>query len=325
MDAAANPDEVRLRNGSSLRERFVWASLGAVTLLILAPGLLTWASGGRPLVPALWFLPIGLLLIGYAALERNVVWIITRDGIFIGQQRPLGKVRKRLISHHDIKDISVRRNRFGASFSLVCRLASGDVLISPPLPDITRINETAATVTGLLGLPDAAPVANPLEIGNAEITLGSPLSPDVGRVIRMAVPVVAGLCALPFLVAFWIGESELALGLLLPLGFLIAFALYRYLHRRGGAFWIVRYGEIHIERIALSGKPSAETIRAGDVAAIEVDEPETKDRTCTISLRLHTGQIFRSPTKHDENAARAIRAEIIRRLNTPPDAGTPTG
>ena len=117
----------------------------------------------------------------------------------------------------------------------------------------------------------------------------------------MAVPVVAGLCALPFLIAFWIGEWEMALGLLLPLGFLAAFALYRYAHRIAGAFWIIRHGEIRIERIALSGEPSAETITAGDVAAIEVDEPDSKDRTCTISIRLHTGQTFRSPTKHDEN------------------------
>lgn len=327
MDAAANPGEVRLRKGSSLRERFVQAGSGAVILLIIVPGLLTWASGGRPFIPALWVVPLGLFLIGVAALERNVAWIITQDGILIGEQRPLGQVHKRMISNHDIAEVHVRKNKFSypASFSLVCRLASGGVLISPPLPDITRVNETAAIVTGLLGCPDAAPIDNPLEAGNAEITLGSPVNPDLGRVIRMAVPVVAGLCALPFLIAFWIGEWEMALGLLLPLGFLAAFALYRYTHRLAGACWIIRQGEIRIERIALSGKPSAETIRAGDVAAIEVDEPDSKDRTSTISIRLHTGQTFCSPTKHDENAARAVRAEIMRRLNAPPDAGTLTG
>ncbi|MGH6642417.1 MAG: hypothetical protein ACRED3_06925 [Bradyrhizobium sp.] len=296
-------------------------------MLILVPGLLTWASGGRPFLPALWALPIGLFVIGVAALKRNVAWIITRDGILIGEQRPLGRVRKRMIGSHDIADVRVReRFSYPASFSLVCRLASGDVLISPPLPDITRVNETAATVAGLLGLPDAAPIDNPLDAGNAEITLGSPVSSDFGRVIRMAVPVVAGLCALPLLIAFWIDEWELALGLLLPLGFLITFALYRYAHRLvGGTYWIIRHGAIRIERIALSGEPSAETITAGDVAAIEVDEPDSKDRTCTISIRLHTGQTFRSPTKHDENGARAVRAEIIRRLNAPPDSGTPAG
>jgi len=137
MDAAANPDEVRLRKGSSLRERFVQAGSGAAILLIIVPGLLTWASGGRPFIPALWVVPLGLFLSGVAALECNVAWIITQDGILIGEQRPLGQVHKRMISHHDIAEVRVRKNRFSypASFSLVCRLASGDVLISPPLPD----------------------------------------------------------------------------------------------------------------------------------------------------------------------------------------------
>ncbi|MBI5320413.1 hypothetical protein [Bradyrhizobium sp.] len=324
MDAAAKADEVRLRKGSSLRERLVRAGSGTVVLLLLVPGLLTWASGGPPLAAALWAAPLGLFLVGVAVLERNVAWIITPDGILIGEQRPLGQVRKRLIDNRDIADIRVRKNRFSypASFSLACRLASGEILVSPSLPDITRVNEINARVARLLGLPDAAPVDNPLDAMNAEITLGSPASADFGRALRMAVPVLAGLWILLFLFAFRIGESELALGLLLPLGLLAAFALYRYSHRLSGAFWIIRHGEIRIERIALNGQPSADTIRANDVAAIEVDKPDREHRTCTISIRLHTGKIFRSPKKYDEHGARAVRAEIIRRLNLPPDAGT---
>jgi hypothetical protein len=69
--------------------------------------------------------------------------------------------------------------------------------------------------------------------------------------------------------------------------------------------------------MTLTGRPSAETIKADDVAAIEVDKPDTKGRTCTISIRLRSGRTFRSPTRHDENDARAVRGEIIRRLNTP--------
>ena len=45
MDAAANQDEVRLRKGSSISERLVWAGSGAAVLLLvesdapyLAPG-----------------------------------------------------------------------------------------------------------------------------------------------------------------------------------------------------------------------------------------------------------------------------------------------
>jgi hypothetical protein len=323
MDAAANPDEVRLRRGSSLSERLVWASSGAVVLLIVVPGLLTWASGGPPLAAAFWAVPLGLFLIGVAALERNVAWIITRHGILIGEQRPIGPVHKRMIDLDDIADVSVRKNRFSypRSFSLWCRLASGEVLVSPPLPDITRVNETAATVVRLLDLPNTASVDNPFDAANSEIILRSLVSLDLSWLIRMAVPLLAAVCSLPFLVAFGIGESELALGLLLPLALIVAITLYRYTQRLSGARWIVRHGEVRIERIALSGRLSAETIKAGDVAAIEVDKPDTRGQIYTVSIRLHTGRTFRSPTRHDENGARAVRAEINRRLNASPDAG----
>lgn len=327
MDAAANPDEVRLRKGSSLRERLVWAGSGALVLLILVPGLLTWASGGPPFVAAFAAAPLGLFLIGVAALERNVAWIITQDGILTGEQRLLGRVHKRMIGNLDIANLSVRRNRFSypADFSLACELASGDVLISPPLPDITRVNETAARVARLLGLPDTAPIENPFDAVNAEIVLGSTASLNFVRAFRMIVPILAGSWILLFLVALWTGESKLALGLLLPLGAIAAFALYRSAHRLAGALWIVRHGEIRIERIAWNGRQRVEEIGADDIAAIEVDKPDSEAGTRTVSVRLHTGRTFRSPTKHDEKGARAVRAEIIRRLNVPPDADKSAG
>lgn len=327
MHAATPPDEVRLRKGSSLSERLVWAGSGGAVLLIVVPGLVTWASGGAPLAAAFWAVPLGIFLIGVAALESNVVWIVTPEGIAIGEQRPMGQVRKRLIGVHDIADVSVCKNRFSypKSFSLRCALASGDVLVSPPLPDITRVNETAATVARLLDLPDTAFVDNPFDAANTEIVLRSPVSLDAGWLIRMAVPLLATLCSLPFLVAFGIGEQELALGLLLPLGLIVAVSLYRYTHRLSGTRWIVRHGDIRIERISWRGRLSVETIRPGDVAGIDVDKSDTRGQTFTVNIRLHTGQIFHSPTRHDENGAQAVRAEIIRRLNSPPDEGIPAG
>lgn len=327
MDAAANPDEVRLRKGSSLRERLVWAGSGAAVLLILVPGLLTWAFGGPPFVAAFGAAPLGLFLIGVAALERNVAWIVTPDGILIGEQRLLGRVHKRMIGNPDISNVSVRKNRFSypASFSLACELTSGDILFSPPLPDITRVNETAATVARLLGLPGTAPVDNPLDAANAEIVLGSRVGLNFVRALRAIVPVLAGSWILLLLVAWWTGESKLALGLLLPLGAIAAFALYRSAHRLSGALWIVRHGEIRIERITWNGRQHGETIGADDIAAIEIDKPESEAMTRTVSIRLHAGRTFRSPTKHDENGARAVRAEIIRRLNVPPDPGKSAG
>jgi hypothetical protein len=297
MDKAATQDEVRLRKGSSLKERLIRAASGALVLLIAAPGIIGWASGGPPLALAVvWALPLGCFLVGVAALERNVAWIITRGGILIGEQRPLGRVRKRLIGNDDIAELRVRKNKlaYPASFSVACSLASGDILISPPLPDITRVNETCAAIARLLGR--------------------TPIGTDAGRIMRLLVPVLAGLCSLPFLAALWIGEREFALELALPLGLIAAFALTRNAHRLAGTFWIVRHGEIRIERMALNGRPSVQTITGSDVEAVDVDESNSRHRSCTISIRLRSGKTFRSPTRHDESAASAVRAEIARRL-----------
>src|SRR5947209_6584470 len=212
MHATATPDEVRLRKGSSLSERLVWAGSGGAVLLIVVPGIVTWASGGPPLAAAFWAVPLGIFLIGVAAL-----------------------------------------------------------------------------------------VDNPFDAANTEIVLRSPVSLDVGWLIRMAVPLLATLCSLPFLVAFGIGESELALGLLLPLGLIVAVSLYRYTHRLSGTRWIVRHGDIRIERISWSGRLFAEMIRSGDVAGIDVANSNTRGKTFTVIIRLHTGQPFPSPTRHAAN------------------------
>ena len=296
-----------------------------------------------------------VVLILASAFLSDVRWTIRPNEIEIERKRGIGRRCLEIVDRADISDVTIYKEgtehglrvwllldrtskpsiespaaRFGTDpdrlkAEIATRLLivpsikrSGDVLISPPLRDITRVNETTATVSGLLGLPDAAPVDNPLDADTAEITLGSPVSPDFGRVIRMTVPVLAGLSTLPFLIAFWIGESNLALGIILPVGLLAAFALYRYAHRLAGAFWIIRRGEIRIEQIALNGEPSVETIRAGDIAWIEVGKPNAEDGTCRITIRLHTGQTFRSPTSHDEDGARALRGEIIRRLRLDP-------
>ena len=319
MDTAASENEIRLRKGSSLNERLGHVGFGVVLCLVALVAL-------PNVIPAIVALLIGCLILSAAFLVRNIVWIITPGEILIGKQRPFGRLHKRLIRNDEIAEMHLRKDSaYPARFSLAVRVESGEVLNSPPLPDVTQVHETTVRITRLLQLPDPEPADNPVDAGNPEITLGSPVSPDFGRVIRMTVPVVAGLCALPFLIAFWVGEAKLVLVLLLPLGLLAAFVLYRYAHRLAGAFWIIRRGEIQIERIALNGEPSIERIRAGDVVAIEVGKPDPEDRTCRVAIRLHTGEIFRSPTSYDENGAHAVRAEISRRLNCAPDAGTSTG
>jgi hypothetical protein len=320
---AATPDDVRLRKGSSLKERLIRAGSGVVVLVIAVPGFLTWTGADSlPGITAFFALPLGCFLIGGAALERNVAWIVTRAGIMIGEQRPLGGVRKRLIKTAAIASLHVRRNRltYPASFSLVCRLASGDVLVSPPLPDVTRINETCAAVARLLGRSDVAPVDNPLDASNAEIRLGSSISFDHIRQLRQAIAVLAGLGSLPLAIALLSGSLPWTGGGLWALGLLVALVLHRYAYLMIGKSWVIRQGEISIQRIAPNGRPAAQTIRGSDVEAVELgrsklDDDKSGDGTSfTIKIRLRGGKTLRSPTSHDEDQARAVRAEIVRRL-----------
>jgi hypothetical protein len=319
MDTAASKNEIRLRKGSPFNQRLGQVAVGAALCLAAVIAL-------PNVIPAIVALLIGCLMLGGALLVRNIVWIITPDEILIGEQRPFGRLHKRSIRNDEIAQMQLRKDRaYPTRFSLAIRVASGEVLNSPPLPDVTRVHDTSVRIARLLQLPDPEPADNPVDAGNPEITLGSPVSSDFGRVIRMIVPVVAGLCALPLLIAFWVSEPKLALVFLLALGLLAAFLLYSYAHRLAGAYWIIRQGEIRIERIALNGEPSVERVRAEDVAAIEVGKLDPEERTCRVTIRLHTGETFRSPTSYDENGALAVCAEISRRLNGGPEAGTSTG
>jgi hypothetical protein len=324
MDKAATLDattsgDIRLRKGSSLKERLIRAGSGLVVLLIATPEFIASISGGPPPgLGALFALPLGWFLIGSAALERNVAWIITRTGIATGEQRPPGEVRKRLIRTDEIASLQVRKNRpaYPASFSLVCRLASGDVLVSPPLPDVTRVNETCAAVARLLGRSDVTPVDNPLDAMNAEIRLGSSISFDHVRDIRNGIVVLAGLCSLPLAIALMSGLLSWTGAGLWALGLLVALALHRYAYLVVGKAWVIRQGEISIQRVALNGQPSAQTIRSSDIEAVDLGRNRSDDEgdLFTIKIRLRTGKTLRSPSRHDEEQAHAVRAEIIRRL-----------
>jgi hypothetical protein len=78
---------------------------------------------------------------------------------------------------------------------------------------------------------------------------------------------------------------------------------------------VIRQGEISIQRIALNGKPLAQTIRSSDVEAVDLGRNKSEEGNLfTIKVRLRTGKTLRSPTTHDEDQARAVRAEIVRRL-----------
>lgn len=155
----AGEDEVRLRKGTSLNERLVLAGIAVVLCLIALPGLAHLANDHWLGIAALFALLLGCLLLGAALLDRNVVWIITSGEILIGEQRPFGKLHRRLIRDDEISGMRLRRN-IGKSieFSLVFETEAGDLLTSPPLPDITRVHQTTVLIARLLRLPDPAPV-----------------------------------------------------------------------------------------------------------------------------------------------------------------------
>ena len=152
MDAVANENEVRLRKGTSLNERLVLAGIALVLCLIALPGLAHLANEQWLGIAALFALLFGCLLLGAALLDRNVVWIITPGEILIGEQRPFGKLHRRLIRDDEISGMRLRRS-IGKSveFSLVFETESGDMLTSPPLPDVTQVHKTTCGFPGCCG------------------------------------------------------------------------------------------------------------------------------------------------------------------------------
>jgi hypothetical protein len=327
MDKALTRNEVRLRRGSSLRERLIRAGLGGVVLLFAVPGLLTWDwTEHLPRLTALLALPLGGFLIIGAALESNVAWIITGEGILIGEQRPLGRVRKRLIVRDDVSGIELRRARIANPyhFSLGCRLASGDLLVSPALPDITRVNETGALVARLLGVRQIAPIDNPLEAARAEMRLGKPINPGRGRAVRIAVLIVAIASSLLFAAAAWQRDMLSAQAIVLwSLGLLLALGFYKYAHWLAGTSWIIRHGEVCVERITLNGRYRIDRIRRDDVESVEIEKGTSKGDRHVIAIRLRSGDRFRSPDITGEDQTRAVHAEIVRRFGISSRAPSP--
>jgi hypothetical protein len=318
MDAVANENEVRLRKGTSLNERLVLAGIALLLCLIALPGLSHLANEHWLGIAALFALLFGCLLLGAALLDRNVVWIITPGEILIGEQRPFGKLRRRLIRDDEISGMHLRRNS-GRSieFSVVLETESGGLLTSPPLPDVTQVHETAVRISRLLRLPDPEPAENPLDAVNAGIRLGKPANPK--RVLAYKVFIVLFACVLsiPFIYAFWYDKLSSFWIAVWALGAIVAFLLLRYLHRTS-AYWIVHDGAIEIEWLSLKGTTEVETIGSNDVEAVDVESGGRKHSLYVIIIRLRTGRKIRSAALAGKDQARAVHAEIIRRLGLNP-------
>jgi hypothetical protein len=321
MDAVANENEVRLRKGTSLNERLVLAGIAVILCLIALPGLAHLANDQWLGIAALFALLFGCLLLGAALLDRNVVWIITPGEILIGEQRPFGKLHRRLIRDDELSGMRLRKS-IGKSveFSLVFETESGNLITSPPLPDVTQVHETAVRISRLLRLPDPEPAENPLDAVNAGIRLGKPVNRK--RVQRRKVIIVLLACVLsiPFIHALWNDTLSPFGTAVWSLGAIVAFVSLRSLNRMS-ACWIVHDGAIRIERLSWKGTAEVETIGGDDVEAVEVESGGRKDSLYVITIRLRTGKKIRSPALAGKDQTRAVQAEIIRRLGLNPSGG----
>ncbi|SFI51897.1 hypothetical protein [Bradyrhizobium sp. cf659] len=315
MDDATTNSDIRLREGSSIAQRLVVAGSAAAVALCFTPGLFTHDT--LEVIISVIALLLGAAFIGGVMLAPAVVWIITPDEILIGQQRPFGKLRTRIVAKDDITGLQVLGNKAAkARFQLAFTLASGERLTSPPISDVTHVRDTVARIATQFDVPDVEAPSNPLDASNPEMRLGEPLEPFSARDIRIVALIAVALSAVPYAYKLWraLSPSHVDI-LLLPIGAIAAFAVYRYANLVTGAFWVVRQADIRVERLWGDGSLRADHIEGRDVKAITVERRgRSEDEHCIVVIRLHSGRRFRSPRIGSRLEARAVGAEIVRRL-----------
>ncbi|MFK4512128.1 hypothetical protein LPJ38_02395 [Bradyrhizobium daqingense] len=315
MDDATTSTDIRLREGSSIAQRLIVAGCAAAVALCFTPGLFT--RDTLEIIISVVALLVGAGFVVGIMMAPAVVWIITPNEILIGQQRPFGKLRTRVVPKDDISGLQVPGSkRVKARFQLAFTLASGERLTSPPISDVTHVRDTVARIAAQFGVANFEAPRNPLDASNPEMHLGEPLEPFPARDIRILALIAVALCALPYAYKLWRGlpPSHVEI-LLLPVGVIAAFAVYRYANLVTGAFWIIRQGDIRVERLWGDGTPRADHIEGPDVKSITVERRgRSEDEHCIVVIRLHSGKRFRSPRIGSRVEARAVAAEIVRRL-----------
>lgn len=315
MDDATTSNDIRLREGASIAQRLVMAGSAAAVALCFTPGLFTYDV--LEVMISVVALLAGAAFVGAVMLAPAVVWIITPHEILIGQQRPFGRLRTRIVAKDDITGLQVPGNKTAKTrFQLAFTLTSGERLTSPPLSDVTHVHETVARIAAQFDVPDVEAPSNPLDASNPEMRLGEPVEPFSVRDIRIAALIVVALSAAPYAYRLWRDLPPNPIDImLLPLGVIAAVAVYRFANLVTGAFWIIRQGDIRVERLWGNGTPRADHIEGHDVKAITVERRgRSEDEHCIVVIRLQSGGRFRSPRIGSRAEARAVGAEIVRRL-----------
>ncbi|MGX1397747.1 hypothetical protein AB7M70_007156 [Bradyrhizobium japonicum] len=296
------------------------SGFAAAVALCFTPGLFTHDT--LEVIVSVAALLVGAAFVVGIMLAPAVVWIITPSEILIGQQRPFGKLRTRIVAKDDIRGLQVPGSkRAKARFQLAFTLASGERLTSPPISDVTHVRDTVARIAAQFDVPDVESPINPLDASNPEMRLGEPLEAFSARDIRIVALIAVALSAVPYAYKLWRGwpPSHVDI-LLLPLGAIAAFAVYRYANLVTGAFWIIRESDIRVERLWGDGTPRADHIEGHDVKTITVDRRgRSEDEHCIVTIRLRSGRRFRSPRIGSRIEARAVGTEIVRRLRIAPE------
>lgn len=320
MDDAPTSTDIRLREGASIAQRLVMSGFAAAVALCFTPGLFTHEILEMSI--SVLALLVGAAFVGAIMLAPAVVWIITPNEILIGQQRPFGKLRTRIVGKDDIRGLQVPGSKAAkARFQLAFTLASGERLTSPPISDVTHVRQTVARIAAQFDVPNVEAPVNPLDASNPEMQLGEPVEPFSARDIRIVALIAVALCAVPYAYKLWRGLSAGPIDImLLPIGAIAAFAVHRFANLVTGAFWIIRQGDIRVERLWGDGTPRADHIEGHDVKAITVERRgRSEDEHCIVAIRLRSGARFRSPRIGSRNEARAVGAEIVRRLGIAPE------
>jgi len=173
-----------------------------------------------------------------------------------------------------------------------------------------------ARIAAQFGVANVEAPVNPLDASNPEMHLGEPLEPFSARDIRIVALIAVALCAVPYAYRLWRGlpPSHVDI-LLLPVGAIAAFVVYRYANLVTGAFWIIRQGDIRVERLWGDGRLRTDHIEGRDVKSITVERRgRSEDEHCIVVIRLHSGRRYRSPRIGSRLEARAVGTEIVRRL-----------
>jgi membrane protein implicated in regulation of membrane protease activity len=315
MDDAPASNDIRLREGSSIAQRLVVAGSAAAVALCFTPGLFT--HDALEIIISVVALLAGAAFVGAVMLTPAVVWIITPEEILIGRQRPFGKLQTRIVRKDDIARLQVPGSKTArARFQLAFTLASGERLISPPLSDVTHVRDTVTRIATQFDVPDVEAPVNPLDASNPEMRLGDPVEPFSRRDIAIAALIVVALSVAPYAYRLWRGLAPQWIDYtLLLLGVVAAFGVTRFANLLTGAFWIIREGDIRVERLWGSGQPRTDQIEGHDVKAITIERRgRSEDEHYIVVIRLHSGRRFRSPRIGSRVEARAVGAEIVRRL-----------